>query len=155
MFVLINDIILHGTDSCGKPQIESDDILVVVGVGYDKSVPDLWTVLEGTMVNYSCSSGLVHSGPTSSTCMQNGEWEPDPTEVECKLQSANCNNPSSPPNGYVISYCSTQEGERVIFTCQNVSQNQITTLEQQLYFTSICNAHGNWEPDPSEFCSSK
>ena len=128
MFVLINDIILHGTDSCGKPQIESDDIIVIVGVGYDKPVPGLWTVLEGTMVNYSCSSGLVHSGPTSSTCMQNGEWEPDPTEVECKLQSANCNN-SSPLNGYIISYCSTREGESDFYMskCQSESNYHIGT----------------------------
>ena len=72
-----------GIGTCGKPQIQSDDIIVFVVMGYDESAP----VMEGTKVNYTCPPGLVHSGPTSSTCMQNGEWEPDPREVMCKGKS--------------------------------------------------------------------
>jgi hypothetical protein len=40
--------------------------------------------LEGDSVSFTCSSGLVLTGPNSSTCMENGEWEPDPREVACK-----------------------------------------------------------------------
>ena len=40
--------------------------------------------LEGDSINFSCSSGLELTGPNSSTCMGNGEWEPDPREVACE-----------------------------------------------------------------------
>ena len=43
--------------------------------------------VEGSEVTFDCSSGLVMSGPNSSTCMENGRWEPDPREVECKSES--------------------------------------------------------------------
>ena len=40
--------------------------------------------LEGTSVTLECSSpNLVHIGPNTTTCMGNGEWEPDPREVNC------------------------------------------------------------------------
>jgi hypothetical protein len=49
--------------------------------------------LEGDSVSFTCSSGLVLTGPNSSTCMENGEWEPDPREVACKgdAESSKCN----------------------------------------------------------------
>ena len=40
--------------------------------------------VEGVSVTFSCSPGLMLSGPNASTCMRNGEWEPDPRDVECK-----------------------------------------------------------------------
>ena len=42
------------------------------------------TFLEGTNITFTCSPGLVLTGPNTSTCMGNGEWEPNPREVECK-----------------------------------------------------------------------
>ena len=39
--------------------------------------------LEGTNVTFSCPPGFVVLGPTTSTCMENGEWEPDPRQVKC------------------------------------------------------------------------
>ena len=45
--------------------------------------PD-WPVVEGTNVIFGCSNGLVLSGPNVSTCMENGQWVPDPSEVKCK-----------------------------------------------------------------------
>ena len=40
--------------------------------------------LEGTSVTLECSSpNLVHIGPNTPTCMGNGEWEPDPRDVNC------------------------------------------------------------------------
>ena len=35
----------------------------------------------------TCPPGLVLTGPENLTCMWNGEWEPDPKDVEC-----NCEN---------------------------------------------------------------
>ena len=40
--------------------------------------------LVGSNATFSCPLGLEQTGPKSSTCMENGEWEPDPREVECK-----------------------------------------------------------------------
>ena len=40
--------------------------------------------LEGTVVTLECSSpNLVHMGPNTTTCMGNGEWEPDPRDMNC------------------------------------------------------------------------
>ena len=39
--------------------------------------------LEGSSVNLSCPPGLVLTGPNTTTCMGNGEWEPDPMEAMC------------------------------------------------------------------------
>ena len=37
--------------------------------------------LEGVNITFSCHGGLI--GPNSATCTGNGEWEPDPREVNC------------------------------------------------------------------------
>ena len=39
--------------------------------------------LEGASITFTCLEGMTLSGPNSSTCMGNGEWEPAITEVEC------------------------------------------------------------------------
>ena len=39
--------------------------------------------LEGHVVNFSCSFGQVLTGSNMSTCMRDGEWEPDPKEMSC------------------------------------------------------------------------
>ena len=39
--------------------------------------------LEGQTTTFTCSTGQILNGFNSSTCMGNGEWEPDPREVEC------------------------------------------------------------------------
>ena len=39
--------------------------------------------LEGENIMFSCPSGLVMIGPNTATCIGNGEWEPDPREVNC------------------------------------------------------------------------
>ena len=38
---------------------------------------------RGTTVTLTCKSGLTLSGLSTSTCMGNGEWEPDLREAEC------------------------------------------------------------------------
>ena len=39
--------------------------------------------IEGTSVTFSCPPGLVLTGPNTSMCMRNGEWEPDPQKLKC------------------------------------------------------------------------
>ena len=40
-------------------------------------------VLEGQNIIFTCPSGQILNGSITSTCMENGEWEPDPQEVQC------------------------------------------------------------------------
>ena len=40
--------------------------------------------MEGATVAFKCPTQYVLIGPNTTTCMGNGEWEPDPREVECK-----------------------------------------------------------------------
>ena len=53
--------------------------VLIIGHGY--SIPTV--ALEGDSISFTCSSGFLLTGPNSSTCMGNGEWEPDPREVAC------------------------------------------------------------------------
>ena len=46
--------------------------------GYDDIIP-----VEGSTITFSCPLGLVLSGSNSATCTENGEWEPDPTQLIC------------------------------------------------------------------------
>ena len=39
--------------------------------------------LEGENITFSCRDGRALIGSNSATCMGNGEWEPDPREVNC------------------------------------------------------------------------
>ena len=39
---------------------------------------------EGTTISFSCPPRMVLIGPNASTCVENGEWKPDPRGVECK-----------------------------------------------------------------------
>ena len=45
-------------------------------------------VQAGTTVAVTCPSGLILTGPNTSTCMESGEWEPDLREVECKGENS-------------------------------------------------------------------
>ena len=40
-------------------------------------------LIEGSAVTYSCSPGLKVIESNKSTCMDNGQWEPDPLDVTC------------------------------------------------------------------------
>ena len=48
-----------------------------LAVGYVDSA------LEEQIITFSCPPGQTLNGSNSSTRMGNGEWEPDPGEVEC------------------------------------------------------------------------
>ena len=40
--------------------------------------------LVGTTVMFSCSTKLTLTGSSMSTCMEDGEWEPDLKGIKCK-----------------------------------------------------------------------
>ena len=123
--------------------------------------------LMETNATFSCLPGLVFRGPYMSTCMENGEWEPDPRKAEClgkhtsiitecacalcfDLHSVDCNPPSLPSNGIIYPYTSTIEGAVVNFVCQKSALD----LEENVSL-AVCNKHGKWDPNPAEFCASE
>ena len=63
---------------CGNPfdQTYHDNSSIKV-IGYTDPA------VGGTTITLSCLPGLILTGPHTSTCMENGEWEPDPKKVEC------------------------------------------------------------------------
>ena len=68
--------------TCGRPfqdraPIDNDSMIIGI-IGYiDPSV-------EGATLSFVCPPQYVLNGPNTTTCMGNGDWEPDPREVECK-----------------------------------------------------------------------
>ena len=62
----------------------------VVGASVQVAFDDRQPALEGTTVSFSCPPGLVLAGPNTTTCMENGEWEPDPTNIKCKGHLCYC-----------------------------------------------------------------
>ena len=44
-----------------------------------------YPAIEETIAMFSCDNvGYVLTGPSTSTCMRNGEWVPDPRQVQCE-----------------------------------------------------------------------
>ena len=75
--------LILNTVNCGHPLLHhSQDTTIFMMINdYTDTQP---VVYEGTVLNFSCPPGLVLSGPNTTTCMENGEWEPDPRQTMCK-----------------------------------------------------------------------
>ena len=63
---------LHAT------MIQDSDSSVRVAANQEPAV-----YLEGSNVTFTCPPGLVLTGPSTSRCLGNGEWEPH-LQVTCK-----------------------------------------------------------------------
>ena len=61
------------TAKCSDPM----DLIKAIALGY------IDPALEGQIIIFTCPSGQILNGCTSSTCMKNGVCEPDPREVQC------------------------------------------------------------------------
>ena len=55
---------------CGYPLVADTSLRIT---GYHNPA------LEGATLTFSCPPGKILTGPNTTTCMENGEWEPDPT----------------------------------------------------------------------------
>ena len=69
---------LHA-DKCADLDTLSQETGVIIN-GYEFEAP----ALEGLNVSFSCPPGLELNGPNTTTCMENGEWEPDPFKLKCE-----------------------------------------------------------------------
>ena len=68
--------ILKAHAVCGSPADQIEETITVIG-------QNVFPVVAGANVTFSCPPGLVLIGSNIAECMQNGEWEPDPREVKC------------------------------------------------------------------------
>ena len=70
------------TAACRIPLMENDSVILMCYANDP--------ALEGTILIFSCPPGmqLIGSNITIATvtCMENGEWEPDPRELKLKCQ---------------------------------------------------------------------
>ena len=67
--------------NCGNPAAKVKNSPLTLDYGYPA------VNVEGVFVTFTCSPGRILIGPNMSTCMSNGEWEPDPRDVECMGKS--------------------------------------------------------------------
>ena len=65
----------HIAVTCNYPPIHHPVLMVT---GSMDSPP-----IEGEFITYTCPAGFIQTSPNMSVCMGNGEWEPDPGEVDC------------------------------------------------------------------------
>ena len=70
----------------------SHHLVLHQGVVSNISATETDIVLEGTTMTLNCLSGLILTGSNTSKCTENGEWEPDPWEVECVNSGKICLN---------------------------------------------------------------
>ena len=125
--------------------------------------------LEGTGITFSCPPGLVLAGPNTTTCMENGEWEPDPSQVFCNGKTTYylisfhspsiletpivCDPPPPPQNGYIVPYISTLEGATVTYVLQSTHQLGHQSVCTEVNVTAVCNREGKWEAVSDDKCS--
>jgi hypothetical protein len=62
-------------DKCDSPTLR-DESVIISGIIEGP-------ILGGSTIAYSCSIGQTLTGFNSSTCMDNGHWEPDPMDTSC------------------------------------------------------------------------
>ena len=76
------------TVACGTPLLIVDYLSGQCGHGSQHGVIASYVnpPLVGTVANFSCPPGLVLIGPNTTTCMENGEWEPDPSSMACEIE---------------------------------------------------------------------
>ena len=58
--------------------------------------------LEGQTITITCPPGWILNGSNSSTCMENGIWEPDPGNAECTLSGGFITTVATPILGTVV-----------------------------------------------------
>ena len=45
---------------------------------------DITSTVEGSEITYQCDDGLTPEGNMTAVCGEDGEWRPNPGDVECR-----------------------------------------------------------------------
>ena len=133
--------------------------------------------LVGDSVTLYCASGQL-IGPNRATCQDNGDWEPDLSDVMCKQVSSSgkcainlkdgkmcmcmctcvCNNYACELYMILIGRCDPPLTpiNGYFLTTTNASVTFVCDNETQLlhFEMATCNERGVWEPDPRDYCTS-
>ena len=144
------------TVRCYNPVVSNGNIIIS-----DYGDPPI----EGTIITLSCLHGLILTGSNTSTCMGNGDWEPDLKRMQCKSElisiidyvyricivyvqlislynyTADCGHPILNSN-VSLNYSSTLEDSLLTFQCKD-------GLFPEDVFTASCYQNGSWIPNPS------
>ena len=48
---------------------------------------DITSTVEGSEITYQCDDGLTPEGTMTAVCGEDGEWRPNPGDVECRSTS--------------------------------------------------------------------
>ena len=136
---------------CAPPLHLVNEELVIANYRYP--------AIEGTIAMFSCSSsGYVLAGPWTATCMGNGEWVPDPRQVQCEgnvmsipchvsnvfmLLAIDCGRPSVNMN-VNATYNSSLFNARLTLSCADGFLPSGVPAAQ-------CHSNGSWTPDPTDF----
>ncbi len=126
----------------------------------DHSVP----AIPGARVTFQCDAGLFPEGIMTATCLATGEWDKNPGEIVCRIESSklvlhyscacilhlvysvSCFLPARPLNGVLLNT-----------NCQNtnLAEGSVITFQCDPGFslvgeaTATCNNSGLWDPDPA------
>ena len=89
MLYIYNIIYNHVTVTCEHPVFnKSVELLLYVLNFLNES-----GIRVGTVVSFNCSeSGQVLVGPNTATCMENGEWVPDPSLLQMNCKGSDIRN---------------------------------------------------------------
>ena len=71
--MIVTAIMLAG--ECSNPMALVNNNVRIIG--YEDPA------LEGEVISFTCSFGMELNGPISSSCIRNGEWDPNPGVVNC------------------------------------------------------------------------
>ena len=53
---------------------------------------DITSTVEGSEITYQCDDGLTPEGNVTAVCGEDGEWRPNPGDVECRSTSEDIND---------------------------------------------------------------
>ena len=139
-------------NDCGDPQPANG---VVIG--------NYCFTLSRSNVTFQCAAGLAPTGVETAVCGNDGRWTPDSTNHGCGNTSTgvyhmptcivctilmfcyfvvNCSALFPPAGGSIDPYTSTVQGAKVTFQCDE-------EFSPSGPMTVVCQADGNWEPDPA------
>ena len=106
---------------CGHPFQDVDNDSVIIEGYIEPS-------FEGAILSFDCPPQHVLIGPNTTTCMGNGEWEPDPRDVECKGIILCCTN-------IIVIYNYIPAS---LYTMSCISVNIIVIIIDESYDTFSC-----------------